>query len=604
MGQPELGTPTSSAQPQRPAVRSRITVALVGLAAVSVLVAATAPLWGRFGGPVSPLFWHGIASGLALMVAGLIGLRWRSSRAIAHLLLGASILYFIAYLVFSGDGLAYTIGLLIRGTWLIVAGHAVVAFPEGRLRSRLERVVVGAMYAWSLGFRLFLPFIDPREFGCADCPAHVLLVESNRDVATFIARADSVIPIVVTIGVLVVLARRWRQATNPERRVLTPVYLVLGINVVTAIALFVADGLSMAGALSDADHEIVIIMERTSLALLPIGMLVGMIRGVLARSAVGNLLVRVAAGRMPDELERDAAWALGDPGLVLAIRGRGADSFVDSAGREVDLAGARPEEVTYVSAPGEDEVALLHDRFLAVDQPELLDAVVAATRMALENRRLTESMALIQAVPPGLAERLQRDGVRIGESERRSVTILMSDIREYSRIAEHADPIALASQLHEHRVAMSGAITRHSGTVMQYVGDSVFAVFGVPVQMKGHATSAVLAGAEMQETQRRMNMNWQSAGLPEFPIGIGVTTGDVAAGLLGSEEHVEYSVVGDVVNLAQRIQAWAAPGDVVMDDATYAAVKPSVRAVALSPQRVKGREAIVAAYRIETSSIR
>lgn len=578
-------------------------MALVGLAAVSVLVAATAPLWGRFGGPVSPLFWHGIASGLALMVAGLIGLGWRSSRAIAHLLLGASILYFIAYLVFSGDGLAYTIGLLIRGTWLIVAGHAVVAFPEGRLRSRLERFVVGAMYAWSLGFRIFLPLIDPREFGCADCPAHVLLVESNRDVATFIARADSVIPVVVTIGVLVILARRWRQATNPERRVLTPVYLVLGINVVTAVALFVADGLSMAGALSEADLEIVIIMERTSLSLLPIGMLVGMIRGVLARSAVGNLLVRVAAGRMPDELERDAAWALGDPGMVLAIRSRGADSFVDSAGREVDLAAARPEEVTYVSAPGEDEVALLHDRFLAIDQPELLDAVVAATRMALENRRLSESMALIQAIPAGLAERLQRDGVRIGESERRSVTILMSDIRDYSSIAEHADPIALASQLHEHRVAMSGAIARHGGTVMQYVGDSVFAVFGVPMPLEAHAENAVLAGAEMQQSQRRMNENWQTAGLPEFPIGIGVTTGDVAAGLLGSEEHVEYSVVGDVVNLAQRIQAWAGPGDVVVDAATYAAVKPSVLAVALSPQRVKGREAIVAAYRIEASSI-
>lgn len=604
MGQPERGTPTSSAQAQRPAHRSRITIALVALAFVSVLVAATGPLWWRLDGPVSPLFWHGIASGLALAVAGLIGLRWRSSRAIAHLLLGASILYFIAYLVFSGDGLAYTIGFLIRGTWLIVAGHAVVAFPEGRLRSRLERIVVAAMYAWSLGLRLFVPFIDPRELGCADCPAHVLLVESNHDVATFIGWADSIIPIVVTIGVLVVLARRWRHATNPERRVLSPVYLVLGINVVTAIALFVADALLIVGALSEDDHEIAIIVERTSLALLPIGMLVGMIRGVLARSAVGNLLVRVAAGRMPDELERDAAWALGDPGLVLAIRGRGAGSFVDSAGREVDLAGARPEEVTYVSAPGEDEVALLHDRFLGVDQPELLDAVVAATRMALENRRLSESMALIQAVPAGLAERLQRDGVRIGESERRSVTILMSDIREYSRIAEHADPIALASQLHEHRVAMSGAITRHSGTVMQYVGDSVFAVFGVPVPLEDHAVSAVLAGAEMQQSQRRMNVNWQAAGLPEFPIGIGVTTGEVAAGLLGSEEHVEYSVVGDVVNLAQRIQAWAGPGDVVVDEATYAAVKPSVRAVALSPQRVKGREAVVAAYRIETPTTR
>ena len=571
---------------------------------MSLLVAATAPLWWRFGGPVSPLFWHGIASGLALLLAGLVGLRWRSSRAVAHLLLGASVLYFVAYLSFSGDTLAFTVGLLAEGAWLTVAGHAVVVFPEGRLRSSLERSVVVAIYAWSIGVRLALPFIDPRQIGCEDCPGHVLLVEYIPGVATFTSFADSIIPIGVTIGVLVVLTRRWRQATSPERRVLAPMYLALAINLVTVIALGAALALFAAGAISDDDREIAIIVERTSLALLPLGMLAGIIRGVLARSAVGNLLVRIAAGRVPDELERDVAWALGDPGLVLATRTGGAASFVDSAGREIDLTQATPDEVAYVSGPGGDEVALLHDRFLAADQPDLLDAVVAATRMALENRRLTESMALIQAVPAGLAERLQRNGLRIGHTDRRSVTILISDIRDYSTIAERADPIALASQLHEHRVAMNRAIARHNGTVMQFVGDSVFAVFGVPLPVEDHATSAVLAGAEMQQSQRRMNENWQTAGLPEFPIGIGVTTGDVAAGLLGSEEHVEYSVVGDVVNLAQRIQAWAAPGDVVVDEATYAAIKPSVRAVALSPQRVKGREAIVAAYRIETPSLR
>lgn len=565
----------------------------------SLLVAATMPMWWRFGGPASHFFWHGIASGLTLLLSGLIALRWRGSRAVAHLWLGASILYFIAYLGFSGDRLAFTVGLLLSGLWLGISGHAVVAFPEGRLRSTLERRVVGGIYAWSFGSLITVPFIDVRQVGCADCPAHVLLVEHVPAVATFIVVASAVIPVIVTSAVLVVLVRRWLHATNPERRVLAPMYLALAVNVVTAIALYVADALFTAGAVSEQAREIAVIVERTSLALLPLGMLAGIIRGVMARSAVGNLLVRIAAGRVPAELERDVAWALGDPGLVLATRGRGAASFVDSAGRDVDLSGVSSDEVTFVSAPGEDEVALLHDPFLGAEQPELLDAVVAATRMALENRRLTESVALIQAIPAGLAERLQREGLRIGETERRSVTILMSDIRNYSTLAERGDPIGLAAQLHEHRGAMSRAISGHGGTVMQYVGDSVFAVFGVPMPLADHARRAVLAGFDMQREQRRINEAWRARDLAPFPIGIGITTGDVAAGLLGSEQHIEYSVVGDAVNLAQRIQGWAADGELVIDDATYAAVKSSVRAVPVAPQTVKGRTGAVVAFRID-----
>lgn len=598
MGQPETGTPTSEPLP-RPALRSRVTIVLVVLGVGSLLVAATMPWWGRISGPISPFFWHGIAAGLALLIAGLIGLRWRSSRAVAHLLLSASILYFIAYLWFSGDSLAFTVGLLTGGLWLGISGHAVVAFPEGRLRSTLERRVVGGIYAWSFGSLITVPFIDVRQLGCADCPAHVLLVGHSPQVATFLVVASSIIPIIATSAVLVVLARRWLNATNPERRVLAPVYLALAINVVTAIALYTADALFAGGAISETAIEIVVIVERTSLALLPLGVLAGIIRSVMARSAVGNLLVRITAGRVPSELERDVAWALGDPGLVLATRGRGAASFLDPAGREIDLSAAKPGEVTYVSAPGEDEVALLHDRFLAAEQPELLDAAVAATRMALENLRLSESMALIQAVPAGLAERLQREGLRIGETGRRSVTILMSDIRDYSTLAERADPIGLAAQLHEHRGAMSRVISGHGGTVMQYVGDSVFAVFGVPMPVADHARSAVLAGFEMQRDQRRINEAWRARGVAEFPIGIGITTGDVAAGLLGSEQHIEYSVVGDVVNLAQRIQGWAANGELVIDDATYAAVKSSMRATPLAPQTVKGRTGTVVAYRMD-----
>src|SRR5207244_2616855 len=141
------------------------------------------------------------------------------------------------------------------------------------------------------------------------------------------------------------------------------------------------------------------------------------------------------------------------------------------------------------------------------------------------------------------------------------VSVLMSDIRGYTTICEHADPARLAGQLNAHRGEMNRAIIAAGGTVMQFVGDAVMAVFGAPVSMEEHAAKAVEAAAAMHAQQAALNARWESEGLPAFGLGIGVTTGDVAAALLGSEERIEYTVVGDTVNLSQRLQQLAEPGE-------------------------------------------
>lgn len=101
----------------------------------------------------------------------------------------------------------------------------------------------------------------------------------------------------------------------------------------------------------------------------------------------------------------------------------------------------------------------------------------------------------------------------------------------------------------------------------------------------------------MQGAQARINAEWSARSLPTFGVGIGVTTGEVAAALLGSEQHVEYSVVGDVVNLAQRIQGWADAGEVVIDEATRRAIGREFVGDPLEPRQVKGRQAVVAEFR-------
>ena len=216
--------------------------------------------------------------------------------------------------------------------------------------------------------------------------------------------------------------------------------------------------------------------------------------------------------------------------------------------------------------------------------------------------REEQGETLSRLLPTGVAERLLAGGRGIGESERLDVTVLMSDIRGYTTIAERADPTVLARQLNRHRAEMNRAILGCGGTVMQYVGDAVMAVFGAPEPCADHADRALASARAMHVAQARVNAEWVADGDAPFGLGIGLSTGTVAAALLGSEERVEYTVVGDAVNLGQRLQQLAAPGQTVLSDATWAVLtEPPAEAEKLEPQLVKGREAPVVAYRFTTT---
>jgi class 3 adenylate cyclase/DNA-binding NarL/FixJ family response regulator len=204
---------------------------------------------------------------------------------------------------------------------------------------------------------------------------------------------------------------------------------------------------------------------------------------------------------------------------------------------------------------------------------------------------------LTRLLPGGLAEKLRREGRRIGETEELQVTVLMSDIRGYSGIAERTAPTALASQLNRHRAEMNHAVIENDGTVMQFVGDAVMAVFGAPNPIAHHADRALDAAMAMHRAQQTLNEQWAEQGLDPFLLGIGLSTGPVAAALLGSEERLEYTIVGDTVNLTQRLQQWAEPGETVLSDPTWTALSVKPESDRLDPELVKGRIAPVQAYR-------
>ena len=212
--------------------------------------------------------------------------------------------------------------------------------------------------------------------------------------------------------------------------------------------------------------------------------------------------------------------------------------------------------------------------------------------------RAEQGERLSRMLPGGVAERVRGGGRAMRETERLVVTVMMSDIRGYSTIAEASDPSCLAGQLSEYRAAASRAVLAARGTVMQFVGDAVMAVFGAPDSLEDHADRALEAALEMQRVQAHLNGRWEARGLPPLPIGIGLSSGPVVAAFIGGEERLEYSLVGDVVNLAQRLQELAGGGEVVLSEATYSTLTCLPDAIPLGPTFMKGRQRPVSAFRV------
>ncbi len=318
---------------------------------------------------------------------------------------------------------------------------------------------------------------------------------------------------------------------------------------------------------------------------------------------------RLADGDQLARAIRDVATggSMLDPSIVQALVNPVASAGDLSEGEEELLrfvAEGRPMKAIAVTRSTTESAVAddVEQLFLKLAQQASTGAGSSLRRLRMLHQAIVlreeQGESLSRLLPGGVAEKLRREGRRIGETEMLDVTVLMSDIRGYSTIAEHADPSVLAGQLNEHRAEMNRAVLAAGGTVMQFVGDAVMAVFGAPSAYEDHARAAIAAATEMHLAQAAVNDRWEAKGLPAFGLGIGLSTGRVAAALLGSEERLEYSLVGDAVNLAQRLQQWAGPGQTVVSRPTAEALGAGFALEALEPAQVKGRDAMVHAYRV------
>jgi adenylate cyclase len=200
-------------------------------------------------------------------------------------------------------------------------------------------------------------------------------------------------------------------------------------------------------------------------------------------------------------------------------------------------------------------------------------------------------------VPWQVADALARDGDAATQREL-EVTVLFSDIRGFSTIAERLTAREIAEIVGRHLGAMAEVISDHGGTIDKFQGDAVMVVFGAPEPLDDHAVRALRCALAMQHRQTELNaQGWGTDAIERLEVGIGLNTGVVMAGAVGGGGRLEYTVIGDAVNVAQRLQSEAQGGEVVAAASTVAAA-PDVAAEPIGPRLVKGREEAVEVFLI------
>jgi adenylate cyclase len=209
--------------------------------------------------------------------------------------------------------------------------------------------------------------------------------------------------------------------------------------------------------------------------------------------------------------------------------------------------------------------------------------------------RETSTRTLRSFVPSQVADRLAGVGASMELQDELEATVLFSDIRGFSTLAEQLPARQLAAILAKHLAAMAEVVLSHGGTIDKFAGDAVMALFGAPDPVPDHAERALRCALAMQARQQELNWDASSGGLAPLEMGIGVNTGTVIAGTVGGGGRLEYTVVGDAVNVAQRLQAEAGGGQ-ILTSASAMSMAPGIQARPLGPMAVKGRREPVEAF--------
>jgi len=238
---------------------------------------------------------------------------------------------------------------------------------------------------------------------------------------------------------------------------------------------------------------------------------------------------------------------------------------------------------------------------------EFLIAFSGIAAVAIENSELTKKIAREAVVlsnfqryfAPGLIEQIasQDSAVELGGAKR-PVVIFFSDIRGFTPMSAEMSPDEIATLLTEYFTEMVDIIFEYGGTLDKFMGDAIMALWGAPISADDDADRAMHAAIEMMKALEKLNDKWSAEGRPRIEVGIGINYGEVFVGNIGSERRLEYTVIGDSVNVASRLCSTAKGGEVLVSEPFYRVLRQPPDAEKLD-LKVKGKKEEVPAYRVK-----
>ena len=250
-----------------------------------------------------------------------------------------------------------------------------------------------------------------------------------------------------------------------------------------------------------------------------------------------------------------------------------------------------------------DNVTTTH-RFSEHDL-EYLIAFAGIAAAGIENQQFAQRIQkemlarenLTRYFAPQVAERIasSREAARLG-GEKRPIAVLFSDIRGFTPLSETMNPDDMASLLSEYFTEMVECVFRHDGTLDKFMGDAVMAQWGAPIASGNDADRALASAIDMMSALKKLNAKWRTEGRPQLQIGIGLNFGEAFAGNIGSERRLEFTVIGDTVNIAYRLCSAAESGQILITEEMRRALSTKPALAPCAPMELKGKSQPVPVY--------
>lgn len=246
-------------------------------------------------------------------------------------------------------------------------------------------------------------------------------------------------------------------------------------------------------------------------------------------------------------------------------------------------------------------------KFYNREDIDLLRTLANQGAMAIKNARLIDQMKSEEAVrtnlarylSPQIVDQIIKKDVQVNlGGDRKVVTVLFSDIRNFTRISESLPPDKLVQLLNEYFTEMARIIFENQGSLDKYIGDAIVAVFGSLIPLENSGQTAVKAAVQMMKEMSSLNDRWKNQYGFMMDIGIGINTGEVFLGNVGSPERMEFTVIGNTVNIASRFSEVAKAGQILMTKETLAGLKTDIKYEELPPTEIKGKAGKIEVFEI------